>query len=236
VAHPLDGAGLRLVRADRHLAEALDLVKAFSLACVDHIVPDGHGHFILERFPQIPPELSVVTSDIIHNLRAALDYIVYELALKDSGKIQNSTQFLIEDMKIDPVNPKRGFDARSKQYLKGLNQRHIDAIEGLQPYTGVEWTKTLRDISNPDKHRTLILLSSEGRLADVRAIHSPTGRFCADGQVTADGIPDRYDFEFNAYNAIAIASTDPSEPPLMRTLRRLEAEVSRTIELFKPEF
>src|SRR5262245_2994099 len=29
------------------------------------------------------------------------------------------------------------------------------AIEALQPYNGCNWTKALRDISNPDKHRNI---------------------------------------------------------------------------------
>ena len=93
--------------ADRHLAEADEIIRAFGLACEDYIVPDGHGHFILQQFTN-PPELAVVVSDIIHNLRATLDYIVYELALSDSGKVQDGTQFLIEDVKVDPRNPNAG--------------------------------------------------------------------------------------------------------------------------------
>jgi hypothetical protein len=104
--------------------------------------------------------------------------IVFELARHDSGGIeQDGTQFIIEDVKSDPLKPNRGFDARSKRHLRGLNQAHIDAIESFQPYRGVEWTKTLRDISNPDKHRKLTLLSSIGRSVGVVRKLNQKGRF-----------------------------------------------------------
>jgi hypothetical protein len=239
MAHPLDGAVLRLNRADRHLSEADKIIMAYAATYVDHVVADDDGKTV--RFPQgwppIPAELSVVVSDAIHNMRAALDYIVYELALEDSGKIQSGTQFLIEDIKSDPLDPKRGFDARSKQYLKGLEQCHIDMIEGLQPYKGIHWTKTLRDISNPDKHRTLTALSSHGRKIQVAVLHRPSGKFPGELKMTDEGpMFDRFDLEFDAHDAITIAPADPSKPALMATLRILETEVCGTIELFKPEF
>jgi hypothetical protein len=40
--------------------------------------------------------------------------------------------------------------------LKGINPLHMAAIERLQPYKGCGWTKMLRDLSNPDKHRQFV--------------------------------------------------------------------------------
>ena len=237
-SHPLDGAERRFNRAYRHLAEADDLIRAFSKTCENNIFSrDNYKTINFGKWPPVPDDLPLVVSDAIHNLRAALDYIIYELAILDSGKVQDGTQFLIEDVKVDPANPKRGFDARSKQCLKRLNQRHVDAIERLQPYMGVEWTRTLRDISNPDKHRKLIVLTHEGRQAGVTIQYSSTGKFPGALKMTPEGpVFDRYDVDFDAHQAIAIATGDPCEPPLMNTLRRVQAEVCSTIELFKPEF
>ena len=235
--HPLYGAHLRFQRADIHLSEADKLIRAFSKTCKNNIVSDNDYKTIRFEFAEIPLLLPLVVSDAIHNLRAALDYIVYELAILDSGKVQNGTQFLIEDIKSDPVYPKRGFDGRKDRCLVGLNPVHIDMIEALQPYKRVEWTKTLRDLSNPDKHRTLTTLTTTDRRLGVRIDYRPSGQFRGAEKLTPEGITyDSYDIEIDGTDAIGIAGTDPSAPSLMGTLRRLEAEVCRTIELFKPEF
>jgi len=240
MAHPLDGASLRLERANVHLAEADRLIDGFAHACEQYIVTDNQGHISrLKGWPDIPPMLPVVVSDVIHNLRAALDYIVFELARSDSGEVQDGTQFIIEDCKVDPADRARGFDARSKRYLKGLSQEHIEATENLQRYKGVDWTKSLRDISNPDKHRTLTVLTSFGRSLGVTLHWKPTGKFGTNRlRVASPGraMVDRYDIELNAENAIVIAPADPGKPALMPTLHLIEAEVGHTIEMFKPEF
>ena len=44
------------------------------------------------------------------------------------------------------------------------------------------------------------------------------------------------EFDVEASYAIYVAPPDLSQPALMPTLRRLQAEICRTIELFKPEF
>ena len=124
--HPLDGARLRFERADRHLAEADDLIRQWSVSCKDGVVSDHEGKISFPNgWPSIPRTLPVVISDAIHNLRAALDYVVYELAILDTGQEQDRTQFIIEDVKADPRDPQRGFDPRSKRHLRGLSAAHV---------------------------------------------------------------------------------------------------------------
>lgn len=238
--HPLDGATLRLKRANRHLAEADQLIAGFGNECEKYVVTDKNNNITrLDGWPDVPNDLPVVVSDAIHNFRAALDYIVYELAREDFGSVVDGTQFIIEDIKSDPVHPNRGFDGRKKTYLKGLTPDHVDAIERLQPYNGVHWTKALRDISNPDKHRTLTVLDSTYRSISVSMHHKPTGRFGMPGRlvVTNKGVTfASYDIKVDATHAIAIAPSDASKPSLMSTLRLIETEVGNTIQAFKPEF
>jgi hypothetical protein len=108
----LAGAWLRFRRADTHISEAQNLIRDYGKTCKNHIVADNDSNpglpvFILNA-PDLPPILSVIVGDAIHNFRTALDYIIFELARKDSGKIQNGTQFLIENEKIDPKNLRAG--------------------------------------------------------------------------------------------------------------------------------
>jgi hypothetical protein len=240
VPHPLDDAKLRFARADFHLTEADRVVKAFARICEDYIVASDDGKTMTwpRGWPDVPVELMVVIGDAVHNLRASLDYLIYELAINDSGVVQQNTQFLIEYVKSDPDDPKRGFDARSKKCLKGLSQAHIDAIEMAQPYKGVAWTKALARISNEDKHKKLALLSHKGRHIMASMRHHPFGKYPGELKLGSDGKPfhDRFDIEFDAYHTIGVAGSDPSEPSIMKTLRAIQSGVSHTISAFDGEF
>jgi hypothetical protein len=220
-----------------HLTQASELIGGFGDACKQYVVAehDGHGHLFiyLSRVADLPLMLPVVISDAIHNMRAALDYIVFELALLDVGQPQDGTQFLIEDVKSDPADARRGFDGRKGRYLKGLNARHIDMIEALQPYKpGMDWSKTLRDISNPDKHRNLTVLQPVPRLIRRYVV-------TFDSKVDLNANPIRFtadQVQVDASNAIYISPADVSKPALMPTLRNLQLEIARVLEFFKPEF
>lgn len=171
MGHPLEGAFLRLERAERHLHEAAELVCEWEAATKDKIIREDNGQYRFNGFADIPVMMPVVVGDVTHNFRAALDYLIYELSLLDSkGSIKDGTQFPIENVRTNPANPNRCFEGRRKTYLKGLNDRHVSAIAALQPYAGVEWTQTLRDISNTDKHRHLSVLTKEED-ADLQVCH-----------------------------------------------------------------
>jgi hypothetical protein len=225
--HALDGAWRRFQRADAHLAEAQMLIGEFGNTCRNHIVADNDTDptkptFSLKTAPDLPLMLPVVISDAIHNLRAALDYIVFELARKDSGKTQDGTQFLIADSK-----PR--FDERSAKYLNGLSVKHVAMIERLQPYMGVDWTKSLREISNPDKHRQLTFLNDSG-FYQLKY----DGSLSLKAQKPLLINPD--DWEVDASCAIFITPPNLSQDGLILTLHRIESGVCRTLELFHAEF
>src|SRR5277367_2222181 len=100
MAKALDGAWLRFDRAERHLAEARTLVQEFGNACKNHIVAydDDNSRTVIElrTIPDLPITLPLVVSDAIHNMRAALYYIVFELARAESGsaKVAKSSSLL----------------------------------------------------------------------------------------------------------------------------------------------
>ena len=167
MAHPLDGAYQRVNRARVHIDELDSLIDRFRKQYEDEFIPDNHPTQtqildylinpgtksvlgIYDRpISELPEDIPIVVGEVIYNLRAALDYLVYEL----SGR-KDRTQFPIEHCKLSK-DGKHGFDTRRTTYLNGLTDSQVAAIEKLQPYKGCRWMKTLRDISNPDKHRHL---------------------------------------------------------------------------------
>ena len=113
--------------------------------------------------------------------------------------------------------------------------RHqVGAIEKLQPYNGVAWTKTLRDISNPDKHRKLTAIG--GNLAAARLIRGgDPGSFkgCSGEVFPGRGINGADIYVEQAYE-FRVQLPDGAE--VLKTLEILKREVRATIDSFKPEF
>jgi hypothetical protein len=225
VTASLQGASLRVERAIRHFDEFSSMLRSFREANKDKVIIQTHEDApedLMVEFDKslvVPLALSLPVGDCIYNLRSALDYLIYELAILDSHEIQERTQFLIADCA-------EKFEM-GKRHLRGLSDHHIRAIEALQPYKGTEWTKTLRDISNPDKHRHLIPVQVQ-RSAYVFAHWS--------GDVG--------DFELSLNGEKAYLKKDTfidvgfrdSKLGVFETLSSLITEVGRTIDKFKPEF
>lgn len=165
----------------------------------------------------------MIAGEIVYNLRAALDYLVYVLAENDSGSPQSGTQFLIEDTQ-------QGFTARSKRYLKGVSDEHIAVLRQFQPYKGCEWTGILRDLSNTDKHRELATVHLDFSATGVRMLTD----YPLNGEPDADGVPVPEDVSMYLKGPAFVVL--PDGRVLVDTLRELETQVGLVLLLFSYEF
>jgi hypothetical protein len=243
LAH-LNGAYSRINRADEHLINLKTVAKEFldaeSKLAISNFQFDKQTFpptIRLKRFIEIPPDVPILVGEIVYHLRSALDFLVYELAALDSGTPQNGTQFPIEDTP-------NGFKGRRRSYLRGVNDRHAALIEKLQPYNGVNWTKTLRSISNPDKHRRftvsehdkVIAKKTSQNAADVAIPHPMPcsnfeSRIMFNIEITDTGKPPVYvQFDITCF----VAFDDGTS--IVKTLEILKSQVSDTIDAFKSEF
>jgi len=237
MAHPLDGAYLRVTRAQEHFT---DLDKVLAIYAAENLKqvgtfdvdpqtfqPDIKDFHILE----VPGIASVLTGELIYNLRAALDYLVFELARRDAGTEQDGTQFLIED---SPA----GFARRSKTYLRGVSDPHRTAIEDFQPYKGVHWTRRLRELSNPDKHRKLYEHETSIKF-HIRHQFGPQGSFAhRHGMILSAKGPGGQDvyMELQAVTDVLFRDTSTLLLPLVPLLKELLIKVPETLQAFESEF
>jgi hypothetical protein len=121
---------------------------------------------------------------------------------------------------------------RAREHLLDLRQRFapLQDIEELQPYKGCNWTKNLKSVSNPDKHRELIKLI---------------------GEVTATVYVFGEDVEFDdlqlpihrALHPISGAEVDVTDTILclsdktpVMALEEIIVKVTETLNAFKPKF
>jgi hypothetical protein len=241
--HPLQGAFDRLDRAEEHIAQFEVEQKAFGEAYHNNLVIEPNREpppdFIARETATVGPSTlsAILLGEIVYNLRAAMDYLVFELAWKDAGVIQNGTQFPICDSK-------KNFDGIAPKSLVGLNAAHFAAIEGLQPYRGCHWAAVLRDISNPDKHRRLVRGSYAFRIhitswgnAAFKGMNAPAFR-SKHRAIRPSG--EEVDVHLTTEAPIMISARmpggNPKFVPVVMLIEQIKTGVRNTLRDFEPEF
>jgi len=242
--HPLDGAYARLDRAMEHLVDLKTVLTEFTDS--EHeiaartaeihpgpaIKPGDVPFKIMRPESPIPVKVSILVGEVVSNLRSALDYLIYELARLDSGSVQNGTQFPIEDKPT-------GFQGRGNSFLRGINDAHAAQIERLQPYNGVDWTRRLRIISNPDKHRHLSIHTHNTAIKALKT-NDPAQAFPTQGDKGAIIVmkllnPATKSTMYMQFNFTFYICFDDGTP-VIQTLEELHSQVADTLTNFKPEF
>jgi hypothetical protein len=236
--HALSGAYLRVKRAGIHLADLEGRIKAFWESSNKKLTISFNLNTLeltpqTDNLPAIPAMLGVLVGEIIYNLRCALDYLVFELAILDSGIEQEMTQFLIED------TPK-GWERRRPRYLRGLSVEHVAMIERLQPFPGRDdnWRlAALRDISNSDKHCQWLVVAQQID-GPIFLKASAPGSFEGEtrGQVKSTVLPDGRKADVHMYGNLTAAITLADGTPIVETLHSVKARVIDILNSFMPEF
>ena len=227
--HPLAGAFERVKRAGEHLADLRPLVEAMRQQQEQVFL----AHFDANPFYQgalpdpMPASMRVpiLVGEICYNLRNALDYLVFELAKRGSGTPQKNTQFPIVDAP-EQFPPER--DGR----LKGVSDPHVTMIERLQPYNGSEWTRSLREVSNPDKHREFTAMRGYGR----GMAYAPT-----DPEYESLALPIRRmrhpdAGEMDVKVDLAWTVHFAEGPPVVETLELVQLKIFETLTAFETAF
>jgi hypothetical protein len=153
----IDGAGAVVPPSNRiGLSLEFDHQSGYHVFRAKAVLPDER----LRRW-------GLITGDVVHNLRGALDHLVWQLARFHcrGGEPRNAekVQFPLRDKRPPPGTPPENF-ARD-EVLLDVAPEHRAIIEGYQPYNGgytqggfitypFYW---LREFSNRDKHRVIVL-------------------------------------------------------------------------------
>lgn len=162
-SHPLYSVSLKLERAGEQLQCLKIKMEAFLQN--DAYELEAQADPQTERLLRVvrikkpfPPMWSAMIGEILHNLRCALDYLVFQLIILETGAKPP------KEAKIQfPIFIKEpGFDSRGvPTMLKGVGISAIAVIKSLQPFATKEGEKSplwlLSQLSNWDKHRSISL-------------------------------------------------------------------------------
>jgi hypothetical protein len=270
--HPLDGPRLRLQRAGSE-ADSLGLEQKTFLHQVPYTVERGEFNgrtqkhvYRVSQKARPPDDWGVRVGEIAHNLRSALDGLVYQLAVQNGAKEPKDTQFPIflrrYNKKIG-TSEIRGFYGRrgstglgaGERHIKRLSPCHQSLIERLQPYRRGRGGKNspfwlLHELNNADKHR-LIQIVGAGRLGAISYSRTSTGEDIK--PLTFDHLKRRVVLRDHAKIGEADADVTVHKDILVlitfqegceavkgrlvsQTLRAMIQEVENTIRLFEPAF
>ncbi len=124
---------------------------------------DWHVIRVNEVFREPPPEWGVIVGEIAHDLRSALDGLVWQLAKRDRGIESTTTEFPIY---LKGPRSKRAtrFPGRRGR-VEGINSRHLAMLEAVQPYKRRHGFRrshlwSLHELNNADKHRLLQVVAA----------------------------------------------------------------------------
>lgn len=165
----------RLRHARRRLNELVAIAAEFfdsSPYDVQVRRQNGEFEFYLARADPIPEQLSLVAGDAIHAMRAALDNLVWQLALTVVNDPYDRISWPMANVKADD-NRLRGVPAGAAEIIR------VHAPDASQSWALLG---TLDRLWNDDKHRNLTILATYAAFPTGLIMH-PSGTY--EGTVAA---------------------------------------------------
>lgn len=248
----LEGVLLKLNRAAEH-AHALNHEIGQFLATnpyevTDDFDPEARKHTYRVRERASPPSwLGVIVGDCVHNLRSALDQLIYQLALGRKDSPGRKTAF--------PVFIDAGTYRKQRRRIIGdLDPKAQQIVDDLQPggdNPTFDPLYVLHELWNEDKHRLIPLVASSAVSSEVslppgvgiEEIEVVFRQGPLEGEevigwfVMPKGMrPDQYvhpDFAFD----VALPRDGPAHgAPVRQELHRLGQATASAVERFRPFF
>jgi hypothetical protein len=163
------GIKAKIERAKEHVDNLKAEVNAFLESEAYAVVVEdeqqtGDRVFRVRIKTDIPIRLAVIAGDVVHNLRATLDYLSWQLVEANGGIPDQRTEF---PFGVDQAD----FTTRCQRKVRGVSAEAMSLIQALKPYGAGNQNSLyfLHRLDIRDKHRLLIMV---GGIRD-RIIHGP---------------------------------------------------------------
>jgi len=268
--HPLDGPRLKIRRAQGKIDTLSLAEQAFWSEAKYEIVraefnPVTGKDIYRVLIDVVPPlDWGICIGEVVHNLRSALDGLVWQLARLNMGETPaGKTQFPILNVgrtmrKMAGGNKIPHFECDGRRMLRGVHPDHQALIEPFQPYKRPRRGRReyrlhpllmLREISNADKHRLLQVVGAKpGAITwDVRG-RTPPEIFdgvdwnlfdiLEDGAPIGEALPTGVDMKPKLVPSVAFGhNCKPVEGmPVIKALSLVADYVVDVVESFTPAF
>jgi hypothetical protein len=183
---------------------ALDDSRVIEAVAVEHqpymprvtVYPDGEGVIEVEAVDFPGDELALELGEFLYHLRAALDSLIYETAVRVSGEDPPPNAEQLEF----PIRPSEASFKNAAAKIAPLADHHKIWIEDIQPYRaeyeteGMEISakalEAINDLARKDRHRGLRVVASWGANKNPQ-FDLPPGCNLEWAVVTDDGLLER---------------------------------------------
>jgi hypothetical protein len=150
---------LKIERAYEHIHHLERSVVTFGesnpyLFDAKHDPETGNVWYLFAGPEEIPSEFSLISSDVLFNLRSALDHLAYQLVIASGNQPDRRTAFPI----FETVEE---YETNSPRKIKLMSQTAQNAIRMTKPYKGgndLLWR--LDKLHAIDKHRLLVTVAT----------------------------------------------------------------------------
>lgn len=222
----------KTLRAYKHLQVAARLIRRFvrnECRIRSEFNPKTKHFDVIAYLPTPPTNIALVIGDCVHNLRSALDHVVFAMITTNPSRPDGTPS----DRTMFPISDTR--EGHRKQIergrIKGLADPVAALVDELQPYhtreKGLDYTLNplwvLNKLENIDKHRRLMLASAVARHAHVSIRYADGGE--TDLMILQDEIHDRAiltsyppardgrEVQMNGYMMVFVAVNEVDELP-----------------------
>ena len=157
----LSGVRVKIDRAKTHLndfdAQAKLITEACRSAISQHPGVRNEHIFRFGKVPAVPPVLSAMIGDAIHNLRVSLDHLAWQLVTATGSNPGTNTSFPVHT--TAPTPDRRG--RTRPQISPGIPLPVRDILDEVQPYKLAKPAHhdlaVLHELDIIDKHRELLI-------------------------------------------------------------------------------
>jgi hypothetical protein len=258
----LDGPRSKVDRAKEHIGDLESAIRRFFESDPYKILikdnpQSGQREWVVTDVAELPTSLALITGDAVHNLKSALDHLIWQLVIADGGKPDEMrTEFPIWGSEAK-------FEASKPGNAKGLSEGALKVLYGLKPYKGGNaalWLLSRLDII--DKHRLVLAVGTTYESlqynlgAHIRAKAKgapgqekfanapdlilpilPEGKYPVEPGVPVFSVPLGDESHDDVKFRFGIALGEPEVPegePVIKVLGELTGFVHEVIDLFAP--
>ncbi len=164
----------KLAWANHHIATLDNEIQRFfdgdDYTVGSNFDEETEQHVIAVRIKNEPPLLrwSHITGDALHSLRATLDYLIYQLAIRGTGKEPPPNHRDLQFPIFINEHGDRGYDSKAPKQIAGIPPGAETLVKGVHPFGDRNHPLfLLNKLNNADKHRTPHLT-----VAFLRSVHA----------------------------------------------------------------
>lgn len=209
-----------------------------------------------------PPDWSVIVGELVHDLRSALDHLVWQLVLANGETPRETSQFPIYSYgRLGRAKDRKRRAAQWRDRLYGVDPADARFIKALQPYRrrhrlNFVPLEEVATFSNIDKHRLLLkaalMAHPDPEIGPfITAIRPAPGALVVETSLSSPGLVSidqtvvfqfrveppgaKVEVDMNDNIPVTVTLGEASAIPFDNLLDLIE-EVERIVEYFAPRF